>query len=129
VRLEGEIGVALPDRVIEYVRTYGDLVRATLAARRWEPAYAASSLGVPVWARLVSARGETVRAAFLTPYVAETIADNALHAERGARLEVLVPATASEDELQCVRSRFAWLRDHGVSLTVARQEQPRSQAA
>ncbi len=129
VRLEGELGIALPDRVIDAVRTYGDLVQATFGARRGETVPASSPLGVPVRARLISARGETVRAEFLTPYAVETIADAALHAERGARLEVLVPANTAERDVDRVRARFAWLRDRGVALSVGRQEQPRRSEA
>jgi acyl carrier protein len=128
VRLEGELGVALPDSVMDCVRTYGDLVRATLGARRPE-ALTVSSPGIPVWARLVSSRGELVRAEILTPYAVETIAESALHAEPGARLEILVPPTAPEADVARVRARFAWLSERGIELSVGRQEQSRRSEA
>src|SRR5881396_4321314 len=33
-RLEAELGLVVPDRVVERLRTYGDLVRAAVAAAR-----------------------------------------------------------------------------------------------
>jgi acyl carrier protein len=128
VRLEGELGVALPDRIMDCVRTYGDLVRATLGVRRPEPA-TVPTVGIPVWARLVSARGELVRAELLTPYAVETIAESALHADPGARLEILVPPTTAEADVARVRARFGWLREHGIELSVGRQEHSRRSEA
>src|SRR5438552_7462426 len=74
-RLEAELGLVVPDRVVERLRTYGDLVRAAVAAAPERGAALARLAGpVPVWARLVSSHGELLRAELLTPYVAETIA-------------------------------------------------------
>ena len=81
-----------------------------------------------VWTRLVppeGAAGATVqRAGWLTRYVAEAIAEDALRAGRGVRLEVTVAPDASDAELTGVRERFAWLGGLGVLVRVGRDEQP-----
>src|SRR5207247_9869549 len=52
-RLEADLGLVMPDRVVDHLRTYGDLVRAaTAAAREPRPALGrADALPVEVWAR------------------------------------------------------------------------------
>src|SRR2546428_11525105 len=89
-RLESELGLVVSERVVEHLRTYGDLVRAAITAAPERGAAQAriDVPPVPVRTRLVSPHGELLRAALLTPYVAETIAGDALRAGRGARLEI-----------------------------------------
>src|SRR5256885_8056215 len=69
-RLEAELGLVVPDRVVEHLRTYGDLVRAAMGAVRERRAVLARSDASPVLVRasLVSPRGQLLRAEFLTPY-------------------------------------------------------------
>jgi acyl carrier protein len=121
-RLETELGVVLGDRLVESLRTYGDLVRATVTETPAPRTGLAAAGGppLPIWARLVSSHGQLLRAEFLTPYVAETIADEALHAGRGARIEVTVADEASDAELAGVRAEFAWLASHGVAVSFGR---------
>jgi len=121
VRLESEFGVSVPDRIIDRIRTYGDLVRTTLALTRSAPLPPASGL-IPVWARLVAAGGELLRAELLTPYVAETIAEDAIHAGRGARLEVMVRGGTPDAEVSRLRQQFAWLARHGIEVHVGRED-------
>ena len=128
VRLETELGIVLPERMVDSMRTYGDLLRATRGRRRPVLPVVASVDGT-ICARLVSPGGELVQSELLTPYTAETITDAALRASRGARLEILVPASAADDDLAHVHRRFAWLREHGIELTVGREEPRRSKAA
>ena len=120
--LEAELGLVVPDRVVEHLRTYGDLVRATITAtrQRHAPFARAAEPPIPFWARLVSPRGELLHAEYLTPYAAETIADEALRAGRGARLKVTVAEDASDAELAQVREEFAWLATQGLSLGIGR---------
>ena len=119
VRLETELGLVVPDRVVTQLRTYGDLVRAAIAVARATPPDPEIP-PVPIWARLVSPRGQLLRTEYLTPYAAETIARDALRAGRGARLEVTVAETASDAELAHVREEFSWLATHGLSLGIGR---------
>ena len=121
-RLETELGLVLPDRLVEGLRTYGDLVRAAMTEAPAPRAALPPAGGppVPIWARLVSSHGQLLRAEFLTPYVAETIVDEALRAGRGARVEVTVAEDASDAELACVRGEFSWLASQGVAVSVGR---------
>jgi acyl carrier protein len=88
--LEGEFTIAVPERILDEVRTFGDLVRATSVlirarceteARGAEPARFS--------ARIVPAAGESTgifeRTGWLTPYTAETIGEDAMRAGPGAR--------------------------------------------
>jgi len=68
----------------------------------------------------VSPHGELLRGDAFTPYAAETIADDALAAGRGAFLDIALPADTTDAEVEDVRARFAWL--HGVVVHVARDD-------
>src|SRR5690348_16529934 len=81
--LESEFAIAVPERILDEVRTFGDLVRATGSLirahgetewRRAEPQRA--------WARIVppsgESRGGVERTGWLTPYFADTIATDAM---------------------------------------------------
>jgi len=126
-RLEAELGLVVPDRVVERLRTYGDLVRAAVAAAPERgAALARPAAPVPICSRLVSSHGELRRAELLTPYVAETIAGNALHAGGGARLEITVAEDASDAELAHVGAEFAWLAERGLAVTIGRAERSES---
>ena len=50
----------------------------------------------------------------------ETIAEDALHAGPGARLEVTLPSSVSDTELALLRDEFAWLGERGVQASVRR---------
>ncbi len=58
------------------------------------------------------------RRGWLTGYAAETLADDALHAGAGARVDVHVPATA----VSAVDACFDWLRRRGIALAVHADE-------
>jgi len=126
--LEGELGITIPESVIEEMRTYGDLLdRVQMLARgrvTAEPQPDTAGWPALVWARVVSshgeASGEIQRAGWLTPYTAETIAEDALRAGRGARLEVAVSSSLSDAGLARLQDEFAWLGDRGVHVSVRR---------
>src|SRR5262249_29841160 len=83
IRVEAELGIRIPDAVVDRVRTYGDFVRAAASAPRTPTAPAVEPKPVLLRARLVSPHGEILRAEAFTPYAAETIADDARGAGRG----------------------------------------------
>jgi len=124
--LEGEFGIEVPERAIDEVRTYGDLVETAVALTRGQRARETSRASAPamVWSRVVPAGMETTsglqRADELTPYSAEEIADDALRAGRGARLEVTVHAATSDAGVAWVEDQFAWLGKRGVNVSVHR---------
>ncbi len=122
--LECELGIVIPESMLDEVRTFGDLLGSIHALSRRQRD--ARPLDAPldlVWARVVSAhpaRGEIQRAGWLTPYTAETIAEDALRAGRGARLEVAVSSSLSDDRLAELQGEFAWLCARGVLVSVRR---------
>src|SRR5207249_11586219 len=129
VALEGEFGIVVPDRILDEVRTYSDLVRATgllILARRAAEARGAEP-PARVRARIVPATGESTstleRTAWLTPYTAETIAEDVLRAGGGARLEVTVAASTAASVAR-VQHQFARLRKRGVQVTIRPDDPP-----
>jgi len=125
--IETELRIEIPQRAIEKVRTYGDLVQAALAhAEPAEVAAAEPSAPVPVVsARVVRAGGDPAlplveRSGKLTPYVVQDITDDALWAGHGSSLEVTVQATATEASVDLVMDHFAWLGERGVKVSVRR---------
>jgi acyl carrier protein len=124
---EDEFGIVIAERALATVRTYGDLVEtvSTLLARQC--AGRPEAWG-PVWARVLRADHESSagpeRSDFLTPYLAETIAEDALRAGQGAWLEVTLPEATTDAGLATVQERFAWLGNRGVQVSV-RRHRPR----
>src|SRR5207247_5530769 len=118
--------LVMPGRVVDHLRTYGDPVRAATAAARERRTALGRVDGLPVavWGHLGPAGGQLVRAEPLTPYAAQTIAEDALRAGPGARLEITVPEDASDSDLTGVRAEFAWLADHGLALRIGRAHRP-----
>ena len=102
--LETELGIAVPESVIEHMRTYGDLVDS-VRVLSVGPVETKAHMGrrpvFPVSACIVSGRhgGELRRADVLTPYAMETLVEDAISAGRGSRLEVTVPSSMSDARL------------------------------
>jgi acyl carrier protein len=123
--LEGAFAIVVPERILDEVRTYGDLVHATglLIRAHCEATARGAEPPLRVRARIVPATGDAAgtfeRSGWLTPYTAETIAENALGAGKGVHLEVTV-ATRTAADLDRVTHRFARLRTQGVQVTVQR---------
>jgi len=70
--------------------------------------------------------GEIRRAGVLSPYAAELLAEDALRAGPGARLEI---AVGTGESLEEVRRRFAWLGRRGVEVAVRRTDRSPRRAA
>ena len=83
--VEEELDLAVPEDVLDGVRTYGDLVEAAIALARARLETEAPH--VPVVARVrrpaLGAEGTLERAGLLTPYLAETLADDVLRSGPG----------------------------------------------
>jgi acyl carrier protein len=126
--LEGEMGIAVPESALDGVRTFGDLLQAVDTAtvgQRKAAARAERTAPTLVWARVVPARPTAAgvhRTEWLTPYTAQTIAEDALRAGKGARLEVAVPSTLSDARLAELQDEFAWLGERGVQVSVRREQ-------
>ncbi len=125
--LEGEFAIVVPERILDEVRTYGDLIAATslLIRARCEAEAGRAEGPARFWMRIVPAAGESSgtleRTGWLTPYTAETIAEDAVRAGRGARLEVTVGASTTEG-IARVQRQFARLGKRGVQVIVRRDD-------
>jgi acyl carrier protein len=126
--LEGEFAIVVPERILDQVRTFGDLVRATglLIHARCEAEARGAEPAQRIWARIVPpAAGESTgtleRTGWLTPYIAETIGADAVQAGPGARLEITIAAKTAEGFVRAQR-RFAALGKRGVLVTIQRYD-------
>ena len=123
--LEGELGIEIPEASLADVRLYGELVGVVTGLIRAQHVAPARIVDepIPVQARLVpgnGAVGALERAEWLTPYVVQTIMDDALRGGPGTRLELTLPAAADEAALATVRLHFARLGTRGLDVRVAR---------
>jgi acyl carrier protein len=118
IAIEAEAGVSIAERQLESVRTYGEL--ATLVATLVAARGSASAASAPAVVTRVIAGDRTTlqRTGFLTPYAVETIAEDAIAAGRGARLEVALRGPAVAGALECVRLLFARLGTRGIHVQV-----------
>lgn len=127
--LEDEFQIALSESAIESVRTYGDLV-ATVdrgLGRREPLRPVAAHVAERVWARVISpapqSGGDLQRAGWLTPYTTQTITEDALHAGRGARLEITVSPELPDARITRLQEDFAWLGARGIQVQIRRDHQ------
>ena len=126
IATEDEFRIVITERVLEVVRTYGDLV-----AEVWRLVSDQRENEMPLEVRVrvtpLAAGGSSLeRTGPLTPYLAQTIAEDAAHAGRGARLELTVPAGTDMTALAAVQTAFAGLGARGVEVWVRRQGAPGS---
>ena len=127
--LEGEFAIVVPERILDEVRTFRDLVRATglLIRERCEADARGAEPPQRIWARIVPPSGESSgtleRTGCLTPYLAETIAEDAVWAGRGALVELTVAAGATEGLVHAHR-QFVGLGKRGVLVNVQRAGGP-----
>jgi acyl carrier protein len=126
--LEGEFAIVVAEQLLDEVHTYGDLVTAiSLLIRERRDAETHRAPPSRIWARITRAAreagGALEQTAWLTPYVAEAIFEDALAAGKGSRLEMTV-ATSSGSALARVRRRFAPLSIRGIEVTVRRGDGP-----
>ena len=123
--VESEFGIGVPERRIDALRTYRDLVEIVLTGLDGQERRAqAISPALPVRSRVVPPAGRASvsleRADRLTPYALEIFASDATHAGPGARLELTLPASAANDQLVLAHDRLARLGRHGVDVSVRR---------
>jgi acyl carrier protein len=120
--VEDRFGFEFPDRAFEETRTYGELVDvvARLATRRSMRTGRWMSRGW-VRSRLIppkSKRWQLLRAAWLTPYDAQLIAEDGRHSAGGTRLDVEVAADGQDGSLTAMRESLARVAEHGVKVAV-----------
>ncbi len=133
VAVEEDLDVHIPDGELRQVRTYCDLV--DVALERIRVRLTASMPAVPVVAHVrrptAGADGHLLeRAGLLTPYLAETLADDVLRAGHGAGIDLVLPDGVDTNTVQAVHAAFASIAGHGVEICVstAREEAARRPA-
>jgi acyl carrier protein len=122
VALEGALGIQLGESAFDEVRTYADLVEAVALAARNIPLPPDLAIRAAILAPGADPQHPVRHTGPFTPYAAQTLADEALHAGRGTRLDVRVqpPSPVAVD---VVGARRAWLRSRGIDVVV-RPDQP-----
>ncbi len=121
VAVEDDLDLPMPDDVLGDVRTYGELVEATISQMRAR--LAAATPEVPVVARVRRhAAGDDggllERTGLLTPYLAETLAGDVLRAGPGGGIEIFVHHSVDAATRDRVHGAFAWIADRGVDIVV-----------
>src|SRR5262245_41045213 len=121
VAVEDELDLPMPDEVLDWVRTYGDLVDATVSQMRARLAAATPEVPVVARVRRHPATGDhspLERAGLLTPYLAETLADDVLRAGPGGGIEIFVHDSVDAATRDRVHDAFAWIANRGVAIVV-----------
>jgi acyl carrier protein len=125
--LENAFGVTLPEADLDRVRTCRDF--ASLVARRVasRPGPEQPETG-PVWVRVIPADARQPlleRLVELSPYMVQTIIEDARVPGRYRRLEVILGPAQSERVAAQVEAAFAPARAAGVAVEVHREGRPR----
>ena len=122
IALEADLGITVVEHALADVRSYGDLVdlAASLVeeTRRPDPVLTPAVLACVVPAEGDPRRGGVQRALLLTPYAAETVAEDAVRAGPGARLEITLRGRVVGGTVARVRALFARLVERGVPVHV-----------
>jgi hypothetical protein len=122
--VERHVGVRIDARLLDEVRSYGELVAATIDALRARRAQLREESGEATTGRvrIEAASGLVVeRAGELTPYALEGVCDDARRAGSGAIVRVSVLETATEEQVSRLRERLSGLERRGVTVHVARR--------
>jgi acyl carrier protein len=122
--VERRLGVRVDARLLDEVRSYGELVSATVDAirARRERLRRESGETTSGRVRIEAANGRVVeRAGVLTPYALEGVCDDARRAGSGSTLHVVVADDATDEQVVELRSRLAGVERLGVTVHVARR--------
>lgn len=125
--VERRLGVRMETQVLDTVRSYGELVAATIEAIRAQRAQLQqeSRESASGRVRIAGPQGPVVeRAGRLTPYVLESVCDDARRAGPGTTVSVCVAEPTADDQLERLRERLAVLERRGVTVQVARRAEP-----
>lgn len=123
--LELRFGVVLSDRMVDGIRSYGDLVdvlvRLIAARNDLDERQDAARESPQARTRLVEADASSSRhwAGALTRYMSQTLVQSARERGPGGRLEILLGPETTAATLGDIRDRFARIGE-GLDVTVAR---------
>jgi acyl carrier protein len=128
VAIEEDIGIAVPDAILEEVHTWADLVGLVhaLVDARLEADARRAAPPARIVARITPGGGARPfdRAGLLTPYLAEVLADDMRRHGADARLDVTVAHPADDGDVARVRAQLAAVAAHGVEVRVQREPLP-----
>jgi acyl carrier protein len=122
--VESRLGVRVESRLLDEVRSYGELVEATIEAIRLQRArLAADGHAAPSGRVRIVGPAERVveRAGALTPYMLEGVVADARRAGSGATVAVIVGDDASDAQVAGIRARLAAAGRLGVTVQIARR--------
>lgn len=123
IAVENRLGVRMPERVLDEIRSYGELVEASIEAIRKRRAEIARQSGeTPTGrVRVMGPQGLVVeRAGVLTPYVLETLGDDVRRVGAGASLVVTLAESTTDDQVGALRERLRGLERRGIALRIVR---------
>ena len=115
--LEAELGIVIPEAILDTVRSFGDLVAAVQGGVRRRDVPTTPPLLVAARVVSPSTTHHVHHAGPLTPYTAETIAGWAFQAGAGAELEISLPDAVSDAQLSELTAMFSGLRRRGIHVT------------
>jgi len=121
--VERGLGVRMDAQVLDEVRSYGELVTATVEAIRVRRAALARESEPSLMGRVCIAAGDgpgVERAGVLTPYAFEAVCEDARRAGPGATVTIELGADASDEQVERIRERLGRLERLGVRVRVAR---------
>jgi len=123
--IEANLGIVLPRNFLDEVRTCGELIDATVRlAKLRRRVDRGDDQPVALRARLTpggDARPWTIeRVVLLTPYAAESLAEDALRAGAGTRLELRLARRASDGAVAKVLQQFSRLGERGIAVEIRR---------
>jgi len=122
--VESRLGVRVESRLLDEVRSYGELVEAAIDAIRLQRArLAADGHAAPSGRVRIVGPAERVveRAGTLTPYMLEGVVADARRAGSGATVAVIVGDDASDAQVAGIRARLAAAERLGVTVQIARR--------
>ena len=109
-----------PGRLLDEIRNDRDRVSATVATIRKQLAHRREAPSGRV--RIDGPQGLVVeRSDVLTPYVLETVYDDAWRAGPGATVTIALEASATDEQIAGLRARLEPIERRGVAVQVARR--------
>jgi len=124
--VESRLGVRMPEQMLDEIRTYGELVTATVAAIR-DRRTRLSRTGEDVATgrvRVTGPKGLVLeRSGALTPYLLESIMDDARRSGRGTTIAISVTGPITDERLTDLGARLAPLERRGVTVRLARRSE------
>jgi acyl carrier protein len=122
IAVEADLGITVAEHALADVHSYADLVNLVASlveeTRRPDAVLAPAVLATVVPGEGDPRRGGIQRALLLTPYAAETVAEDAVRAGPGARLEITLRGRVVGGTVAHVRALFARLVERGVPVRV-----------